>query len=396
MLVDYDLLDLGDLLNADVSYEDSKIVNLNYDIAIKDFHSIDIGEVRGLFVNFEQYSSAEEQAFLASIRKATGKLIGYLRFNEVFVLGSTGLIVDPKHKIIWIGRSLGWTQDRVLKMLDANFSATRVASNRYRIDERELYRGAETLERAELISAPGYQVYGHWLLDVIPRLYVHKYCNSSPSECLLAPRPPLWASDFVSSMGYESQQFRYLTRQSIKFIKQLDVHTLARYGVIFDRRLSTIAWKALTCFLGASILSTYPVSPQPLNKHSSLYVSRASWNKARILSNSSKVADMLAGYDVKTIHPQDYGLSSQMHMFSEADLVLGEDGSGLHNFLYSSQRGILGVISLGRTNLWHAGLAQAKQWRVAYVSAERDMKSDDRFILGEANLRKLITLAGQK
>jgi hypothetical protein len=395
VLVNYELCDIGDLLISD-SYIKSGGYNLHScGITINNAREIDIGDASNLFLRSNNVCSVEEKAFANSICNANGRLIGYLQFNDVFVIGPTGLIVDPKNKIIWYGRALGWTLDRAFKMLDENLLATRILLNKYRINEENLFNCAESVGHAELVSSPGYQVYGHWLLDVIPRLYCHKVLNTNRSDCLLAPSPPSWAADFVRLMGYDACQFKRLSSRSVKFIKRLDVHTLVRYGVVFDRILANNAWQSLIRCFPESISNHLLANKIPQGKNSSLYVSRASWKKSRTLSNSDEIYRILSGYGVSVIHPQEYRLVSQMYLFSNADIVLGEDGSGLHNIVYSSKPGFLGVISMGRNNLWHAGLAHAKQWRVAYVRAE-DQRSDGLFFLDGKNLHDLLDLAGKK
>ncbi|MGC4106921.1 MAG: glycosyltransferase 61 family protein [Thermomicrobiales bacterium] len=78
---------------------------------------------------------------------------------------------------------------------------------------------------------------------------------------------------------------------------------------------------------------------------------------------------MARGYTA--VRPETLSLPAQARLFRAARIVLGEDGSGLHNIIFSEPGCALGVISVpDRINLWHLGLCQAMRHRISYVGAE--------------------------
>jgi capsular polysaccharide biosynthesis protein len=71
------------------------------------------------------------------------------------------------------------------------------------------------------------------------------------------------------------------------------------------------------------------------------------------------------------MHPQEHSVAEQSRVFAEARIVIGEDGSALHNIIFSAPGAILLVLSVPeRMNLWHLGICETIGHKITYLEAE--------------------------
>ncbi len=62
-------------------------------------------------------------------------------------------------------------------------------------------------------------------------------------------------------------------------------------------------------------------------------------------------------------------MQAQAQLFSEAAIVIGEDGSGLHNTIFSAPGTRVICLNFGRTNIFHASIAAIRAHKLAYLQA---------------------------
>lgn len=375
MISRYQILDLESTFRSSGEHPIASIPESNYEVNVLKSKPIAIGDTKNLFA-LSSSTLSPIPAFMKAVKNASKTKIGYYELKDIVILGAPGLILDPCRKVIWFGKALGWSLERLKSCLISQFGIESIGNSEVFIDEKKLLpiKFGNSIDAGELISAPGYAVYGHWLLDVIPRLYCVRHCENITGIPLLAPKPLPWANDFIQAMGYRLEDFHQLIAGQSLFVRTLKVHALARSGFVLDRDLSTNAWSML--IKGLMEKSTETKLSYAYNCR--IFVSRSLWLKKRWLRNSEMIHAFLTANGYSIVCPEKYSLTEQMRIFSAAETVIGEDGSGLHNIIYSSQpNGRLGVINMGRTNLWHAGISLAKGWSLAYADATpADQDSD--------------------
>ncbi len=101
-----------------------------------------------------------------------------------------------------------------------------------------------------------------------------------------------------------------------------------------------------------------------------IFVSRSRWGSARTISNAQRLEQLAVARGFLPVHPEAFSLPAQARIFRAARIVLGEDGSGLHNVMFAEPGCVLGVISvLDRINLWHMAICQHLGHKLCYVPA---------------------------
>ena len=103
---------------------------------------------------------------------------------------------------------------------------------------------------------------------------------------------------------------------------------------------------------------------------SRLYVSRAKWSGGRTLANGPEIEQALADRGYSVIHPETLSLRAQVEVFSRAERILGEDGSGLHNSIFAAPGLHVTVLNVDRTNNFHASIANVRGQHVSYLASE--------------------------
>jgi len=185
-------------------------------------------------------------------------------------------------------------------------------------------------EPALVLAQCGQNSYGHWLLDVLPKLV---YWWSLPFNCRLVLTEPLrrWQRAFLRMLGIRPEH--WLTYDPGTEYLQLNrailaspmrnkgaVHPLA--NTIYERLISQSR--------------TNSSEPDQTSPGSKLYVSRRLVNTKRSkLVNEGAVIALLIEQGFQVVEPESMTVPEQIRLFRNANLVIGEAGSALHNTVFS-------------------------------------------------------------
>lgn len=321
-----------------------------------------------IFSMFEEdRTSAEcgaERQFKNEVEAARNLPIGMLEFSNVYLAMHTGAILDIDNRTCWYGNAIGWGRNLLISLLEAQFGTTSEPKKQtIRIDS-SAFSSVPHRKQICLVSAAGYSAYGHWLLDVIPRLRAFKTLGMASSD-LFAPAIGDWGRQLAGSIGIEFDSRYIAPIGHLLKVDRLYVPSFIRFRSVLDRESAVGAWSELASGLGQRRDQSRPAA-KPGNK---IYVSRARWSRGRTLVNNREVEDWMIQRGYRVLDPQNLSLREQLRIFSCASEVVGEDGSGLHNVVFSRPGIRLRVITMGRVNVFHVGIANAKQQRLGYVEA---------------------------
>ena len=248
------------------------------------------------------------------------------------------------------------------------------------IDPAGNNRGALPVRRlagqVAIIHGPGYMVFGHWLVDVLPRLYV-LHCGGydvGRLQFLLPADTPQFGFDFLRSIGIINIQIiRHHHNTELVEADEVLVPTILR----LKSRLhpcfaeATKFWCDRFC-AGAAI--TRPVSAERR-----IFISREHAASQRLVENRGQIQTMAqqAGYEL--LHPERLSLADQIQIFSQSARIVGEYGSGLHNCMFSPPGAQ--VCALRGTShspgFVQSSLAEVFGQHVGYVLAPTPEHSDD-------------------
>ncbi len=216
-----------------------------------------------------------------------------------------------------------------------------------------------------LLCGPAYRMYGHWLVDFLPRLHVltHLGLDLRRLRYLLPDDTAPFARQWLRLLGIADHQVTtYDVRTETCHVARALVPTAFRG----DGRASTLLAAAARS-LTAAVLRDARAQVAATRR---LFVSRRNWgNDSRTLTNALAVEAQLAEDGFEIVYPEEMGIPEQVGMFSEARMLVGEYGSGLHNSIFCGPDAT--VIALrgtaGHPGFLQSGLCAALGQRMGYV-----------------------------
>ena len=250
-------------------------------------------------------------------------------FGE-FVLGSVGCYVIKNGRlttdaVIVHGRTALWSHG--LNHPDYHVANIMQSSG----FNRESLPARYVSGQAAAIYGPGFPVYGHWLVDFLPRLHV------------------------ISLAGYDIAKLRFvfphdLPRFGLEFLQLIGIppeniilHRHHQEHLQFDELvIPTIlrtASRLHPFFKEASKAWTDRIhhGSAPPTGSRRLFISRKGVVSGRVLANRDALESIAVSAGFELVHPERLSLLDQIALFRRATHVVGEYGSGLHSTIFGSE-----------------------------------------------------------
>ena len=249
-----------------------------------------------------------------------------------------------------------------------------------------------------LLCGPAYRMYGHWLVDFLPRLHVltHLGLDLRALAFLLPDDVAPFARQWLRLLGIADRQVAtYDVRTETCHVARALVPTAFRG----DGRANTLLAPAARS-LAAAVLGTTAApghagasGTAPTRR---LFVSRRNWNNdSRTLTNAAQVEAQLAQDGFEIVYPEEMDIPGQVRMFSEAGLLVGEYGSGLHNSIFCGPNATVVALrgTAGHPGFLQSGLCAALGQRMGYVfCGTGDEQGRQRLVLADEDLALLRSL----
>ncbi len=321
-------------------------------------------QVRGdLFLTPESFDAGVLAKMQTSARLSRGLPVGMAELRDVHVHLLTGIVFDTGNRCLWQGWLLNWNAPVLGGNLMYEFGGAKDAACHV-FDDGEL-RGAQTIESAVLIISAGYRVYGHWLLDHLPRIGRVADSVFGVHQALRLPEKT-WARTLTGLFAPACRFVEAGDGATFVKVERLLVPTTARaYGALEEHSMRS-AWTRLN-----DILKQGAPAGQPSRR---LFVSRQMLREGRknnrAIGNMAAVERLAVAAGFEAVHPETLSFAEQQKIFSEASVVVGEDGSGLHNAIFCRPGARLGVISTDRKNTLHAMIANIRELHITYIAAQ--------------------------
>ncbi|MET0376086.1 MAG: glycosyltransferase 61 family protein [Rhizorhabdus sp.] len=271
---------------------------------------------RPFLESFFQHHSPMPWAGLMTIRDAT-------IINDGLVLQGDGLL---------IGNSLMYPPV-VFPYSHSSLRFEQGAGGEWRVDlpaEHVAIPG-----RTASLVCDGWQIYGHWLVDVLPRL--HRIMTSGIAfDTYLFPGPVRdWQSRMLQAVGLDLSRCRFIDLSTtVVDCEELVVAAYDRFNSEVRPDLVAVHRELRKTFCGDDI----PAG----TRH--LFVSRGGWGGSRALVNRAEIEAAFAGMGYEIVHPEILSFPDQIRLFASAAVVAGECGSGLHNALFCGDNTRIGVM----------------------------------------------------
>jgi O-antigen biosynthesis protein WbqL len=205
-------------------------------------------------------------------------------------------------------------------------------------------------------------VYGHFLLEVLPKLYLLGVLRDlgMTIPVAISDQTPQWVLDFVGLYFAGHEIVRYdMTTQNVRaasFIVPSMMHTDHNFHPALNLVIADV-------FRRAGIAAP-PRAPGAGSRR--IYLSRRlhrpGWHR---LENEEEVEAVMVEYGFEIVHPQTLPLRRQLALYASADVIAGQYGSALHNAMFGAPGAV--VIGLNWINWYQSMIGRVRRQKLAFV-----------------------------
>lgn len=229
------------------------------------------------------------------------------------------------------------------------------------------------------LAGLGHLIYGHWLVDFLPKLYLLKQCGVDPFgvKYLLPANTPRFAIAWLELLGISSGQLVFFEPYAeVIGASSLIVPTLLRT----NGRTHPLFRSAIEYLISLIPRETRQIQRKPGGKR--LYLTRGvPGPENRKLVNRQAIEQLAADAGYAIVRPESLPLHDQLAMFASAKCIVGEYGSALHGSLFSASGTTVCPLraSARHPGFLQSGLCQAMDQKIGYVfgsAAEHDIEQE--------------------
>jgi capsular polysaccharide biosynthesis protein len=286
--------------------------------------------------------------------------LGLYEFNDIY-LTNAGFIYDTEKKII--------VYDDIY---DLHFYETWLRNTAGKLSSLEIKQNDNVLylDKKYLIITRGfYKVYGHWLLDILPSLWLFQNYSTELNnvEYIIHADTPDFAKKILLSLfGIKFHECVLIHPNSndVYKIQNLIFPSLMR----INYKIST----KLLQFIETCIGQTSEKSEITKDYGKFLYISRKDVNKnsGRCLKNRSEVENVAISLGFEIRYPEIMTWEDQIKMFSSASIVIGEFGSLTLSSIFMPKNPVLLVLAHSKINLLQTIILNINSLKVEHIFLE--------------------------
>lgn len=224
----------------------------------------------------------------------------------------------------------------------------------------------QDIDRAIVIGGRGAAIYGHWLLDFVPQIL-----TARALERRLGNAPPILMVNYTP-FGRRLLNFLDLEKDCI-FVKRdtpvriaemwLPLITKREWGYSIDVLKESFSFLMKAAQFGGKM--------PPRERVSRILVAR---KKPPFCENFEALREALEPLGFTVVHPEQMPYRKQFQLFRHAEIVVGEDGSAMHNAGFCRPGTPIIVYSRGargsKINWWHGAVAQVADARLHYLQSQ--------------------------
>lgn len=181
--------------------------------------------------------------------------------------------------------------------------------------------------------------YGHWVLEYIPKLkglYQFEKCRGREPAIIVEHDCPDWILEFLTLADIDESRVVPIPREGLHC--ETLVYPTHRMWSHYDFNPSILDLKWVREHFGGGVDGPAGGSERRI------FVSREDVER-RHIANRKEVIEMLAGHGFESIRPTEYSISEQIALFSDAETVIGMNGSGLQNIVFGRDIKLLEIFS---------------------------------------------------
>jgi len=291
---------------------------------------------------------------------------------DVLVSHNQCLMYSLEKQRYIVGDSVNWAVSKCPKELPPASSLLPSSDSRLHI-----------LDSAFILQAPGFAVYGHWLLDFVPRiLLIKEMSRYLPSIPIVVRSMPVWAHEVIARLDVTNPIVSVPAESNI-YARNLFIPLFMKQGYVYCEEILKESFSVLrNLFYNPSVKLT-GVAPS-----AKIFFARS---KLPAANNQCQLVDQFTTHGFSCIYPDKLSLEEQVTLYSGAHVFVGEDSSAMHNIGFAESS--LGVIfgRPRRLNLWHAAVASSTGQRIHYDSSVAEL-TDTQYAILEQSISSALDL----
>jgi hypothetical protein len=218
--------------------------------------------------------------------------------------------------------------------------------------------------------------YFHWTLEGLTRLYflqLYKDITSQSPKLLIDPQAPQWMKDSLTLLGYAAED---IIEWDATYARADCVLVASTPTVNGQRSPSAVRW------VKTKILQSLGEKMSRVNSPY-IYISRRNSKRRRII-NEEALLELFTKYDIQAFELENLSFSEQVHLFSQASLIIGPHGAGFSNAIYSDKATLIEFFEQNYINPCFYRMAQALDLNYYYLVGET-VQSDILMDIGEVD-----------
>ncbi len=224
---------------------------------------------------------------------------------------------------------------------------------------------AEALDEAVLLSRRSDFVYGHWLLETLPRVRLaQRLCGPGATFVVNAGIAP-YQVEMLERLGVAPDRLFRLEAGMSVACERLIVPSLAHWSGDVVSGFANETYDALV----ATCLGQHPAAVEGSDR---MLITRASRSyDPRPLHNVEAVEAVARRHGYRVVDPGALPWPEQIAAFARATRIVGLSGSGLHNTVYTGAAAHVLVLQPNQSpNLLQTAIAALRGHRVSYLFGE--------------------------
>lgn len=235
------------------------------------------------------------------------------------------------------------------------------------LQEPERWMARERIASARPVACAIHpnMVYGHFLLEMLPRLFVAGLLRQCGAQFAIAvpSTAPGWMRRFVDLYVPIEDQIVYDPARHV-----IDAPSIILPSMMHEKHNFHPAFNLLVADLRGRVgLPPIPAAargPTPRR----IYLSRRRLEQNNRLLNQDEIETLMPRLGFTIVHPQELSIHDQLALFDGAEVVAGEYSSALHNTLFS--RPGTRVISLDSYSWYQGAIGRLRQQPHGFVAPD--------------------------
>jgi hypothetical protein len=184
-----------------------------------------------------------------------------------------------------------------------------------------------------LLCGPGLPIYGHWLVEMLPKLHVLEVMRAEIEHLsfLIPSDLPQFAARWLNLLGIGDDQIvRYDPRGEVVSVDELVIPSIMHNGV----RVGSEFAKAAHMLARRVEEKLGQLKPSELGHK--IFLSRRNTGANRQLINREVIEQIARENGFSIVCPEALSLPDQISLFKAARYVVGDYGSALHGTMFSA------------------------------------------------------------